>query len=713
MKRLILFLSLAFLLTLPSFSQYAAVRIWIQSASRSAMRSTTVYKGFKIPQSTLTVTEKRLPSLNKRPTSYSDDVSNLRPKRAYRIWSILDEPRNISKLNDEWLKTINTPTSSQNYRSSTQDMIAAARKAHQPAYLSYLKYSTERTTAFQKIFTKTPATPVGQPITSERHIEIARALVKMQDDMTQYHRLTYVLGQRPPTLKNPPPWYLQESNKSIQTFYRFALEKGLKGDDLTNALKTEVADLQKMYASYQEKIKVLPTTASEGTFSNLKILSFQEQYDLPETWLLDEPTRAFIDHKYLQLQHAAENYLDMAYQLAKSRSLGEAFELGEPQNLQRFFSAYLEDSKSIDQAIQKITADAQSFQKEVVYWQEQIALLDYSNIQQLQSQHNLPQSGVYDFKTQSLIESQKAEVGKSLREVGIQLPDPTDQIRFYNQHSQRGEIPLKESILMDQEAGYWFTPQGQKLQQKAFVDLIDETRPPIQTVQVPESKLFVQFSANNPRALETQLETVSQQLSRTYLPEENMILNLVRDRATERMIKSSFARNQIKFPLNPSASVAKLKKQLAKSPRKTVFVVGHVEEGKFVTYHKGQKVFEVSIDELMQVGKDLKLNIFPFGCNSSMQNQAQVGTTTLLNSYADTQKLIEGIKSSKNLGTALQKFAGDEFELIVNQETFRNLGYAEYQLVKRAVAEGGADAVIGGLIIWSLIDQKDEEKENR
>ncbi|MEL7064722.1 MAG: hypothetical protein AAFP00_13370, partial [Bacteroidota bacterium] len=61
MKRLILFLSLAFLLTLPSFSQYAAVRIWIQSASRSAMRSTTVYKGFKIPQSTLTVTEKRLP----------------------------------------------------------------------------------------------------------------------------------------------------------------------------------------------------------------------------------------------------------------------------------------------------------------------------------------------------------------------------------------------------------------------------------------------------------------------------------------------------------------------------------------------------------------------------------------------------------------------------------------------------------------------------
>ncbi|MEO0585275.1 MAG: hypothetical protein AAF135_23880, partial [Bacteroidota bacterium] len=706
---LILFLSLTFLLALPSFSQYAAVRIWIQSARRSA----TVYKGFKIPQSTLTVTQKRLPNLRKRPSSYSDDLSKLRPKRAYRIWSILDEPRNISKLNDEWLKTINTPASSKNYVSSTRDRIIAARKAHQPAYLSYLKYSTERTTAFQKIFTPPPSTPVGQPITSERHVEIARALVKMQDDMTQYHRLTYVLGQRPPTLKNPPPWYLQESNKSIQTFYRFALEKGLKGDDLTNALKTEVADLQKMYAAYKEKIKVLPTTASKGTFSNLKILSFQEQYGLPETWLLDKTTRAFIDHKYLQLQHAAENYLDLAYQLAKSRSLGEAFELGEPQNLQRFFAAYLEDGKSIDQAIQKITTDAHTFQKEVVYWQEQIDLLDYLNIQQLQSQHNLPKSGVYDFDTQSLIESQKAQIGKSLRKVGIRLPDPADQIRFYKQYSQRGDIPLKESILLDQEAGYWFTPQGQKLQQKAFIDLIDETRAPIQTVQVPESKLFVQFSASNPRALETQLETVSQQLSRTYLPEENMILNLVKDRATERMIKSSFARNQIKFSLNPSASVAKLKKQLAKRPRKTVFVVGHVEEGKFVTYHKGQKIFEVSIDELMQVGKDLKLNIFPFGCNSSMQNQAQVGTTALLNSYADTQKLIEGIKSSKDLGTALQKFAGDEFELIVNQETFRNLGYAEYQLVKRAVAEGGADAVIGGLILWSLIDQEDEEKENR
>ncbi|MEO1382486.1 MAG: hypothetical protein AAFV78_04510, partial [Bacteroidota bacterium] len=64
MKRLILFLSLAFLLTLPSFSQYAAVRIWIQSARRSA----TVYKGFKIPQSTLTVTQKRLPNLSKRPS---------------------------------------------------------------------------------------------------------------------------------------------------------------------------------------------------------------------------------------------------------------------------------------------------------------------------------------------------------------------------------------------------------------------------------------------------------------------------------------------------------------------------------------------------------------------------------------------------------------------------------------------------------------------
>ncbi|MEL6134001.1 MAG: hypothetical protein AAFR59_11620 [Bacteroidota bacterium] len=466
MRRNILFFVLSLFLISPAFSQYAALRFLIQPAKRSY----TVIKGFKIPQSTLSITHKRLPSINKQIQgigNYGDDINSIYRQRLPRTLSVLQklELSQLPKIGNQLPKQVASSNNVRKFAQRSTEQLLARRAANRPSSVNYFKYVPERTTDLRKVLMGNKAAPPSQTLTFQNHQRVATELARLDHELTQYRQLTQLLGQELPPLKNPPAWYLDESDQGVKAFYRFAQHTQLEGDALKVALKQEVQKLEGIYTTYQDKIRVLQAGTSYGPMENLQVFSFQEQYQLPQTWILDQPTRTFINRKYTQLQIAAEQYLDLAFRLEKSRYKGASFQLEEPENLQRFFGIYLKESQHVDDVIRQITSEAQLFQKEIQYWDEQLRLLDYADVQQFQVQHSLSQSSIYDAQTQKLIRNQKSAAEKVLEAMGIRQDHA---ISFYKQHGQRPGTPLVSSIQMDYEAGYWFTSRGKKLQQKTF-----------------------------------------------------------------------------------------------------------------------------------------------------------------------------------------------------------------------------------------------------
>ena len=561
-------------------------------------------------------------------------------------------------------------------------------------------------------------------------IAINKEYKSLEQDLSTYHELGDYLGMesnRPvrnqlslmldydkstqsKLQESEPAWLYFNRDPKLVSLYRLSKETGLKGIELKTRLKEEIVQRQQL----KEKYEGILSLFVEGPE---QLGAFQKDLGLEVSRKLDETSRSVLDMAANMVKTNAEKYADLSFRLGHSSENLTLTDFSKPENLKKLFADYLKAGDGFfDKAVfGQINKRVENLQQEFTLLKTDLELLEFASCQDFQAKHQLQTNGIFDNATRTELNRQKELAEHSLTSIGVLPGDMKSRLTFYNQFGRNQGLDLVESLRADETAKVWISPAGEKLLRTEFsTETANGQSTLINTVRYKDLDVYIKLDEKNPHNLDLQLQRVRSQLNHSFEVEEIQILSLVKDQATNRMIKDLFGDNQIKFPIKQSGNLNRLEKKLSKSKRKTVFVVGHIEEGYFVSRKKGEEIFRISLKELEEMGRRLNINLFPFGCNSSSHYANQTGTTRLINSYADTKKLIEAIKSSNKLEQVLQKFTGPDTRIIIDENTFKNMGYAEVKYLKQAAKETAVEFVVGGALILAQLaagGEDDDETE--
>lgn len=197
---------------------------------------------------------------------------------------------------------------------------------------------------------------------------------------------------------------------------------------------------------------------------------------------------------------------------------------------------------------------------------------------------------------------------------------------------------------------------------------------------------------------------IEKQFSRKYLKSEIVIYPFTDNSKTLEVLNTQYRKGYIK---PKERSTKKIERIFKKHEKRTMFTVGHVENGAYVS---GE--FRVPLDELNKLAQKYEVNIYHLGCNTATIDNA-VGTTELINTFKTMNELIPLIKKHNTFGDLIGEFstqkigvAGENeiIGLVIDSETFKQQNYARF----RAYRTGGVAVGIiigGGFIIYELTEE--------
>ncbi|WP_298541891.1 hypothetical protein [uncultured Aquimarina sp.] len=302
-----------------------------------------------------------------------------------------------------------------------------------------------------------------------------------------------------------------------------------------------------------------------------------------------------------------------------------------------------------------------------------------------------------------LDKSSRSELEKHLKHLGFDKKSFEKKLINYasvNGIDSNGFNKLIFRIKSDYEKGVFYSSKGKVFNTKKIKDANGR----LIRVFILEPNLYVKFSNKN------SIDFIKKRLnSRKYLQEEVEIISLVKDNATNKVLKQNFPQNHTTFDL---LSLRNLVKKLKTNKKKSVIVLGHIEGEKFVTSLGNGRSFTIGLEDLKKLGDDLDVNIFPMGCNSGL-SQNITGIGNKFNSIDALNRLKPAVEKNSSIMDMLKDLAGNDFKIIIDDIPFQNRGYLEAKL-HRENREAGVAVIAGigitGLVVYALSENEDQDK---
>jgi hypothetical protein len=145
------------------------------------------------------------------------------------------------------------------------------------------------------------------------------------------------------------------------------------------------------------------------------------------------------------------------------------------------------------------------------------------------------------------------------------------------------------------------------------------------------------------------------------------VVNLVDNNATKEVLTSKFAGKHIQFDFS---SKENFKKILLSNKGSRTVILGHIENGEFVTLDKsGNEIFRISISEIQTFQKENKLELILLGCNSASEG-ASSGALNKFNSV-DALNRLETAKETQNVEEFLDSLSMGTIHFLVDETFFR------------------------------------------
>jgi hypothetical protein len=143
------------------------------------------------------------------------------------------------------------------------------------------------------------------------------------------------------------------------------------------------------------------------------------------------------------------------------------------------------------------------------------------------------------------------------------------------------------------------------------------------------------------------------------------LLSLVDNSYTDDIIDSKFASQRIKFDFSSSD---KFKDLLLKNKPNRTIILGHIEDGEFITIDKaGNEIFKIGIDELAKFQKENDLRLVLLGCNTGKEGVPGPLSKFTSSSVLDRLGKCENTKTAKEF---LDSLSYGTFHFLVDQTFF-------------------------------------------
>ena len=325
----------------------------------------------------------------------------------------------------------------------------------------------------------------------------------------------------------------------------------------------------------------------------------------------------------------------------------------------------------------------------------------YKDIQQKHGIRNSGEDyGVFDEKMEHWVMEQQKILESELEQIGF-FGDFDAAVKSYQRFKgvrQTGNfsISLKQSLKFDIEKGTYVSKRGDVYNTKTIKTPNGQER-----VFILKPNLYVKFTNKN------SIDLIKTKLnSRKYLQEEIEVISLVKDDATNGVLKQNFPNNHLVFNV---PSMRGLIQKLKANKNKSVVVVGHIEGNEFVTPLANGNEFRVSLEELKRLGDELEVNIFPMGCNSGFQG---TGLVTKFNSVDALNRLKPAVENNTTVMGMLEDLAGNDFKVIIDEIPFQDRDYLLAK-IQRERTEAGVALIVGGVaaevIIYGLLGGEEED----
>ena len=203
----------------------------------------------------------------------------------------------------------------------------------------------------------------------------------------------------------------------------------------------------------------------------------------------------------------------------------------------------------------------------------------------------------------------------------------------------------------------------------------------IQTVRLnTESNVHVRIEGYNMQ----KEKYLAEQLNWEYGLDEIVILPLTTNRATKTYLTKHLYKSSI--PQKPN-SIEDVSLLLKPHQRKTIFVVGHVENNHYVMGN-----IKISISELNRTARLHNQNIFHLGCNTAKMSKA--GTIGKINTLKTVKALDESMSGTSNFRDLLYNLSkqkigpGDtNVDFLIDVDVFKNRGFLVYQIMHQAATD--------------------------
>lgn len=498
---------------------------------------------------------------------------------------------------------------------------------------------------------------------------------------------------------------------AIEVFQSY---KTIPGKELRPYLENLLMQRKKQLDDYRAAFSLI-SEAPSG------VAQFQAENGLASNGFFDAPIRSLIDEKLQPIRELAAHYQQYSNKLAYTNL---QIDVGDARSLQQFCNDFqakkgLANTSSFDEKAQEeLAKTVESLRKELVLLEAMITHLAYEDCIAFQVEKGLETTNTFTPKTRMALAEEAASIEAHLEATGFVRGDLGVKAEAYRQVRQVEGAAFRATLEEDHRQKKFWTPQGRLyVSEELQVEELNGEAPPqnLDAIQYLGENVLIQIDRKRLDNLDRQIKELDKQLSRKYQFDEIQFLSLVKDQTTEAFIRKNYAHNQVRFSLNKSSRVEKLKKKLSRLSGKAVFVIGHIEGGSVVSYHKGEKIFEVSLDELYAIGREQRVNLFPFGCYSAFQNAKGSGTVSSLNSLEDTKNLLEAIQTSETYREMLLKFTSGGRKIVVDASSFLDYGYSKLFYTWSATKKAAVWILAGLLVVMGGDgddgDDEDEEGE--
>lgn len=160
---------------------------------------------------------------------------------------------------------------------------------------------------------------------------------------------------------------------------------------------------------------------------------------------------------------------------------------------------------------------------------------------------------------------------------------------------------------------------------------------------------------------------------------ESKILSLVNNSTTKEVLDLKFESKSLSFDFS---SIEKFKGILLNNKDKRVIILGHIEDGHFVTLDKdGTEIFNISIEEIQQIQEENDLSILLLGCNSGLEG----GKTGVINKFNSVEVLnrLETTEKTKNIREFLDSLGFRVCRFVLDETFFKKSHQSDMQIPVR------------------------------